>query len=413
MRQFTLGLCLLLLTTAVVAQTKKAVFIIIDGVPHDVIEKLSLPHFGAIASEGGFAKALVGGEKGGYSQTPTISAVGYNSVLTGTWANKHNVWDNNIAAPNYAYPTIFRLLKETEPQKKTAIFSSWLDNRTKLVGEGKPETGGHFFDYHLDSLEYDTLNFPHDKGAQYMHRIDQRVTEEAAKVIWEQAPDLTWVYLEFTDDMGHRYGDSPQYYEAVKAADEKLGRIWEAIQYRKKQFGEDWLLVATTDHGRDAATGKGHGGQSDRERSGWILTNAKGLNSRFRSGDAAIVDVMPTIARFMNIALPQSAAREVDGVPLTGRLSLSNPSLTIENNKAVVQWKALDKEGSVKLWLAGTNNFKTGGNDNYSLLKTVPLSTQKVVLPLSSLPTGFYKLVLEGPHNQVNIWMPEAKKTGP
>jgi hypothetical protein len=122
---------------------------------------------------------------------------------------------------------------------------------------------------------------------------------------------------------------------------------------------------------------------------------------------------MPTIARFMNIALPQSAAREVDGVPLTGRLSLSNPSLTIENNKAVVQWKALDKEGSVKLWLAGTNNFKTGGNDNYSLLKTVPLSTQKVVLPLSSLPAGFYKLVLEGPHNQVNIWMPEAKKANP
>jgi predicted AlkP superfamily pyrophosphatase or phosphodiesterase len=244
MKRFLFSFFFLLPLAALFAQTKKAVFIIIDGVPHDVIEKLSLPHFGAIASEGGFAKAIVGGEKGGYSQTPTISAVGYNSVLTGTWVNKHNVWDNDIAAPNYAYPTIFRLLKESDPQKKTAIFSSWLDNRTKLVGEGKPETGGHFFDYHLDSLEYDTLNFPHDKGAQYMHRIDQRVTEEAAKVIREEAPDLTWVYLEFTDDMGHRYGDSPQYYEAVKAADEKLGRIWEAIQYRKNQFGEDWLLVA-------------------------------------------------------------------------------------------------------------------------------------------------------------------------
>ena len=82
-----------------------------------------------------------GREKGGYSQTSTISAVGYNSLLTGTWVNKHNVWGNDIKDPNYHYPTIFRLFKETYPTKKTAIYSSWLDNRTKLVGDGLPATG--------------------------------------------------------------------------------------------------------------------------------------------------------------------------------------------------------------------------------------------------------------------------------
>src|SRR5690606_21187919 len=98
--------------------TKKSVFIIVDGIAADVIEKLDPPKLRQIADQGGFAHAIVGGEKDGYSQTPTISAVGYNSILTGTWVNKHNVWDNDIAEPNYHYPTIFRLLKTKWPQKK-------------------------------------------------------------------------------------------------------------------------------------------------------------------------------------------------------------------------------------------------------------------------------------------------------
>ena len=32
-------------------------------------------------------------------------------MITGTWANKHNVWGNGIENPNYNYWTIFRFLK--------------------------------------------------------------------------------------------------------------------------------------------------------------------------------------------------------------------------------------------------------------------------------------------------------------
>ena len=90
---------------------RKALFVIVDGISADVIEKIAKPNLDAIAREGGYVRAYVGGQKGTYSQTPTISAVGYNSLLTGTWVNQHNVWDNDIKAPNYQYWTIFRFFE--------------------------------------------------------------------------------------------------------------------------------------------------------------------------------------------------------------------------------------------------------------------------------------------------------------
>jgi hypothetical protein len=405
-------LCFFILDNPLFAQskTKKAVFVIVDGVPFDVIEKLDLPNFRDIAKQGGFVRTLVGGERNGYSQTPTISAVGYNSVLTGTWVNKHNVWDNDIKAPNYNYHTIFRLLKTQLPQKKIGIFSSWLDNRTKLVGDGLPKTGNIDFDYHFDGLELDTIAYPHDEARDFMHRIDEKVADEAALSIKTNAPDLSWVYLEYTDDMGHMHGDSPQFYRAVEYADAQVGRIWEAIQYRQKNFKEDWLIVITTDHGRDAQTGKDHGGQSGREKAGWIVTSAKDLNEHFKNDKSSIVDIMPTIARFMGISIPLEAQREVDGIPLTGKLSLTNPSIEYKNGQAIIQWDAAEKNGGLKIWAATTNNYKTGSPDEYHLLKQVPVSSQKTIVDLKNLPSSFYKIVLQGPHNTVNRWITTETK---
>ena len=406
------GFCLFS-ETVLLAQTKpkKALFIIVDGIPADVIEREATPNLDTIAQYGAYLRAYVGGQKGTYSQTPTISAVGYNSLLTGTWVNKHNVWDNSIRAPNYHYPTIFRLFKEQYPAKKIAVFSSWLDNRTKLVGDGLSETGNLRVDYHADGYELDTVQFPHDKERDFMARIDHRVVDEAITSLKTQAPDLSWVYLEYTDDMGHRYGDSPPFVRAVERMDAEIGRIWEAIQYRQKTSGEEWLLFITTDHGRDEQTGKNHGGQSPRQRTTWIVTNAPNLNTYSKQVQPAIVDIMPTLARFLNVSIPTNLNRELDGIPLTGPVSLAEPVVTAQPNQLSVSWKALSPVGTVKLWLSTTNLFETGGSDDYKLVGEVPLINQQAVIDTSKMPSSFYKLALEGPNNTVNRWVVSGDST--
>ena len=406
---FVMALCLLGCRQG---KEKKAVYIIIDGVPADIVERLDLPAIKEISSRGAYGRSYVGGTVGRYDQTPTISAVGYTDLLTATWVNKHNVPGNSNLKPNYNYWTIFRIAKEQKKEVKTGLFSSWIDNRTVLLGEGKPETGNLKIDYVSDGYELDTVAFPKKEYDLNILDVDEHVSKEAAKCIKENAPDLSWVYLWYTDDAGHNFGNGEALDESVRIADRQVGRVWEAVKYREEHFNEDWMIVVTTDHGREFK-GYGHGNQSERERVTWVATNQK-VNERMTSGKSAIVDIAPSISRFLGFEVPKDVLWEQDGIPFIGKTDIMEMDLLPYDNSVDLKWECLDRKAEVTVWAAADNKFKEGGKDEWIKVGEVPAKAESFRVDLTTLPDSkFYKFVLETPNTTLNRWysIPREKYT--
>ena len=386
-----------------VEKVRKTVYVIIDGVPAEMAERLDLPNIKEIASRGAYGRSYVGGTIGRYDQTPTISAVGYTDILTGTWYNKHNVPGNSNLSPNYNYWTLFRIAKEQDKEVKTGLFSSWIDNRTVLIGEGKPETGNLKIDYVFDGYEEDTTAFPKKEYDMRIFDIDEHVSKVAAKCIREEAPDLSWVYLWYTDDAGHIFGNGKAFDDFTVLADKQIGRIWEAVKYREANFNEEWMCIATTDHGR-TYDGYGHGKQSVNERTTWLAVNQP-VNERLTSGKSAAVDINPTICSFMGFKVPKDVRWEQDGVSFYGDADIMEMEIRPYDNTVVISWECLNKDAEVTVWASPTNNFKTGGKDEWTEMGKVRASEGTFTADLSTLPkSDFYKFVLETPNGTLNRW---------
>ena len=386
------------------AKERKAVIIIVDGIPKDVVERLKVPVIYDIARQGAFGASYVGGEPGVYNETPTISAVGYNTMLTGTWVNKHNVYGNDNLSPNYNYWSIFRIAKEQRKPLTTAIFSSWTDNRTVLLGEGKPETGNLEIDYVYDGYDLDEKNFPHKEKDLHVFDYDERVSREAGKCIREQGPDLSWVYLWYTDDASHMYGDGAYFDEYILKAGEQIDRVWQAVQYRQKAFGEDWMIIVTTDHGR-TINGHGHGGQSARERTTWIATNQK-VNKRFKDGKASMTDINPTVCEFLGMEVPEQVRRERDGVPFIGKPGISDLWVGVYDREVILRWKASRPGEAVSVYASPANEYKTGGKENWIHLGDLKAGAEEFRYNLDKIgQSDFYKFVVEGERESINRWL--------
>ena len=384
-------------------KTRKAIFVIVDGIAADNMERLQPPCIFDIAKTGHYSRGYCGGAVGTYSETPTISAIGYTSILTGTWMNKHNVRGNSNIDANYNYWTLFRIAKEQKQSYKTAIFSSWTDNRTVLLGEGRPETNNLKIDYVYDGYDLDTLRFPKQKDDLHIYAIDSVVCQEAASCVRENAPDLSWVYLWYTDDAYHQYGNGAYSDGYVLKEDALIGKIWEAVQYREKNYNEEWLIIVTTDHGRDIM-GYGHGGQTERERTIWMATNLKDVNKQFTPNSLSHVDINPTICRFMGFTLPQDVNFEVDGTSFYGKRDISDLHVYNYEDKAILSWQADDSQAMVDIYMTPTNHYKEGGKDTWQHVGTAKAGDRQFTVDLHDAPSNIYKFVVVAPNNQLTIW---------
>jgi hypothetical protein len=132
----------------------------------------------------------------------------------------------------------------------------------------------------------------------------------------------------------------------------------------------------------------------------------KNLNSKFQI-NAGRCRHFPDRGAAYGHPIPKEQAFEVDGVPFTGKLSVTAPAMQKSDGKLISPGKPLKNEGKAKIWLTTTNQFEKGGRDLYYLMNEVDVTDEKAEIDISKYPSGFFKIVLEGKYNSVNRWIVE------
>lgn len=122
---------------------------------------------------------------------------------------------------------------------------------------------------------------------------DRRLTDRALACIGEGIADFVFLYLPFTDSIGHRNGwMSPEYLQTISEAVDCVRRVREAC-------GENSSILVTADHGGHDRI---HGTDQPVDMTIPLLMFGKEFRPGTRFSGASILDVAPTVADLFGIA---------------------------------------------------------------------------------------------------------------
>ncbi len=297
---------------------KKAILIGIDGLQYEKILALTTPNFDRLTLK----KAYTGGINGYGSQQATSSGPGWATILTGVWANKHKITSNGSGLASTDYPSIFKRLHDHNANLKQASIQHW-DTPNKTYFKNDVTV--------VDRIE-NGIN-------------DEAVTNAAIEEI-NKGTDFIFIHLDDPDHVGHADGFGGSYNNSVTTADRQLGRILDAIDTAQSSSQQEWLVLVTTDHGREAS-GYGHGSQTTSQKTVFIATN-KNLNDEFLTtatpsindfeglyGYASQASLVPTILSYLDI--PTQKEWKLDGPSLFGEIGIRK---LMPSSQATLAWRS-------------------------------------------------------------------------
>lgn len=295
------------------------------------IQDGSLPHLAKLD----LRLAYSGGMVGTPSQQPTLDAPGWATMLTGSWANRHQVLS---AAPKQVIrgETVFRRIKEKGLGLSGAAVGS-----TGLADMLSSERDAGF----LDSLG-DCSRAP---------AATDCVTTQARQLI---AANYSMVFAQYrgAKDAALNYGiRSAEYAQTLTTLDKAVGSLVEAAA--KNERGR-WLVMVTGNHG--LSDNSQDNGLPLLPQSATFVGMNQAANLGTHGVGAAlpgqlddlyaypsIADIAPTVFAHVNIA-SQASAHHIDGGALLGGLPVSGLTAKVLNNassEAAVQlsWRASDQ----------------------------------------------------------------------
>ena len=139
---------------------------------------------------------------------------------------------------------------------------------------------------------------------------DSLSVEAAVEQLRDTDVDAAFVYLGDIDVVAHETNSrSPQFKAAIEWADTRVGLLLQALRDRPSYAEEDWLILLSTDHGRDDAGG--HGGISPSERTIFFLASGPSVEPGRTDCPPEIVDV--AVTALAHLGLGPDPAWNLDG----------------------------------------------------------------------------------------------------
>ncbi|MFM0502760.1 alkaline phosphatase family protein [Paraburkholderia caffeinilytica] len=276
--------------------------------------------------------AYSGGVTGTLSQQPTFDTPGWATLLTGTWAARHQVLSD---APQ-------------QTPHSESIFQLTRASSTGLNGVAAASSG-------LAQL----LSVDHSAG--YLDTLaDCSGSATASDCVTSQTVQMidkgyTTIFAQYhaAQDAAVDYGlAAAQYANTLTQLDQSVGTL---VAETAKVSNSQWLIVVTGNHGL-SANSQDDGLPLVPESTTFIGLNQSANNGAGFNGATApttfsqlyaspsIADVTPTLLAYLS-QVPASAAYTMDGGELLGAQPVSQLVATVNNNNSptanvVLQWSA-------------------------------------------------------------------------
>jgi predicted AlkP superfamily pyrophosphatase or phosphodiesterase len=189
-----LNSCLLIFITAssIVAADRpnnRILLIGIDGCRTDALLAANPTNLKRLIDQGAFSDAtnILGTRT---DNADTVSGPGWSNILTGVWADKHGVVNNELKVKHYdKYPHFFVHVKEVYRGAHTHSYCVWRSIDTHIVA-GADES----------------ICFARDGRSEPDCAADSRCAAKAVDVLKSADSDVMFVYFENVDATGHLKG---------------------------------------------------------------------------------------------------------------------------------------------------------------------------------------------------------------
>ena len=264
--------------------------------------------------------------------TFTLSEVGWSSIASGIWEDKHGVdgskfnMDPGQATKNGYLDFLTRI--ETQRARLSTFLASDWDNI------GLAENGGPIFGSAMDA------NFAARVPAETIdnwNRGDVAVTAAAERYLRRGNPDAGFVYLGLVDETAHLAGSAtPTYANAISTTDARIGKLLGAIRSRASYPFESWTILVVTDHGQKPLSEPSvisHFGQTELELTSFVIGAGPGLGANVRK--PKVIDILPTVLHQLGLSTPRGW--NIDGHSLSKARPASSASGRVRAGRLVAK----------------------------------------------------------------------------